>query len=604
MCGIVGVIGNQNTTEILLNGLEKLEYRGYDSAGIYVNDQDGHDYLIKEKGKIADLEKAVGPEVQGMMGIGHTRWATHGQPSDVNAHPHVSQSGRFYLVHNGVLNNYQALKDDYLQDVHFVSATDSEVAVQLIAHLVEVDGMETYAAFRKALSMIDGSYAFLMVDREQPDKLFVAKNKSPLLIGVGAGFNVVCSDALAMLTQTKQFIELQDGESVIVTQDNVAITDANGQAVQRRPYTVDLDASDVSKGTYPYYMLKEIDEQPNVMRRLSQTYLNDDGTFNFDSEMIDAIKAADRLYIVAAGTSYHAGLVGKPIFEALTQIPVEVELASEFGYHMPILSKKPFFIYLSQSGETADSRQVLVKTNALGYPSLTITNVAASTLSREAQYTVLLQAGPEIAVASTKAYTAQIAVEAILAKAIGESAGVKQAGQFDIKHQLSLAANGMQTIVDEKKLIESLAHEFFEKTRNAFYIGRGIDYWTSLEAALKLKEVSYIQAEGFAAGELKHGTISLVEDGTPVAAIITDEATASHTRGNIQEVEARGAKTLRIVSEDLAQEGDQLVIPSLDTILSPLASIVPCQLLAYYATLQRGYNVDQPRNLAKSVTVE
>ncbi|MCH4171978.1 MAG: glutamine--fructose-6-phosphate transaminase (isomerizing) [Lactobacillus sp.] len=604
MCGIVGVIGKKDTTEILLNGLQKLEYRGYDSAGIYVNDQAGHDYLVKEKGKIAELDKAVGPEVQGTMGIGHTRWATHGEPSHDNAHPQVSASGRFYLVHNGVINNYQDLKAQYLKGVHFVSSTDTEVAVQLIAELVEDGGMDTESAFRKALSLIDGSYAFLLVDREQPDKLFVAKNKSPLLIGVGDGFNVVCSDALAMVAQTKDFVELHDGEMVVVTKDKISITDADNQPVERKPYTVNIDASDISKGTYPYYMLKEIDEQPNVLRRLVSEYMNEDGSFNFDPKLIEALREADKLYIVAAGTSYHAGLVGKPIIEEVAKIPVEVELASEFGYHMPLLSKKPFFIYLTQSGETADSRQVLVKTNALGYPSLTITNVEASTLSREADYTILLHAGPEIAVASTKAYTAQITIEAMLAKALAVINKVPGAEDFDLKYQLSLAANGMQTIVDAKADLEQLAHEFFANTRNAFYIGRGIDYWASLEASLKLKEVSYIQAEGFAAGELKHGTISLIENGTPVAAIITDKETASHTRGNVQEVEARGAKTLKIVSEDLAKPGDQIVIPTLDTVLSPLVSIVPTQLLAYYATLQRGYNVDQPRNLAKSVTVE
>ncbi|MCD2256320.1 glutamine--fructose-6-phosphate transaminase (isomerizing) [Agrilactobacillus fermenti] len=604
MCGIVGVIGKKDTTEILLKGLEKLEYRGYDSAGIYVNDQAGHDYLVKEKGKISQLESAVGPEVQGMMGIGHTRWATHGAPSDVNAHPHVSQSGRFYLVHNGVINNYQEIKEQYLKGVNLVSSTDTEVAVQLIGVLVEDGGLDTESAFRKALSIIDGSYAFLLVDREEPDKLFVAKNKSPLLVGVGDGFNVVCSDALAMVAQTKDFVELHDGEMVIVTKDKIQLMDEQGNEVTRKPYHVNLDPSDISKGTYPYYMLKEIDEQPAVLRRLVQEYINEDGTFNFDPKLIDALKEADRLYIVAAGTSYHAGLVGKPIIEQIAQIPVEVELASEFGYHMPLLSKKPFFIYLSQSGETADSRQVLVETNKRGFPSLTLTNVEASTLSREADFTLLLKAGPEIAVASTKAYTAQITVETILAQALAVAKGLPSANDLDVKHQLGLAANGIQTIVDSKDDIEQLAHEFFANTRNAFYIGRGIDYWASLEAALKLKEVSYIQAEGFAAGELKHGTISLIEEGTPVAAIITDKETASHTRGNVQEVQARGAKTLKIVSEDLAQAGDQIIIPTLETVLSPLVSIVPTQLLAYYATLQRGYNVDQPRNLAKSVTVE
>lgn len=376
-------------------------------------------------------------------------------------------------MHNGVINNYQDLKAQYLKGVHFVSSTDTEVAVQLIAELVEDGGMDTESAFRKALSLIDGSYAFLLVDREQPDKLFVAKNKSPLLIGVGDGFNVVCSDALAMVAQTKDFVELHDGEMVVVTKDKISITDENNQPVERKPYTVNIDASDISKGTYPYYMLKEIDEQPNVLRRLVSEYMNEDGSFNFDPKLIEALREADKLYIVAAGTSYHAGLVGKPIIEEVAKIPVEVELASEFGYHMPLLSKKPFFIYLTQSGETADSRQVLVKTNALGYPSLTITNVEASTLSREADYTILLHAGPEIAVASTKAYTAQITIEAMLAKALAVVNNVPGAEDFDLKYQLSLAANGMQTIVDAKADLEQLAHEFFANTVMPFISGGG-----------------------------------------------------------------------------------------------------------------------------------
>ncbi|MCM6844068.1 glutamine--fructose-6-phosphate transaminase (isomerizing) [Latilactobacillus curvatus] len=604
MCGIVGVIGNEKTTEILLNGLEKLAYRGYDSAGIYVNSETGRDYLVKEPGKISVLEAAVGPEVQGTIGVGHTRWATHGVASRDNAHPHVSEDGRFYLVHNGVLTNYLALKETYLEDVHFVSQTDTEVAVQLIAYLAKAEQLSAKEAFRKALTLIEGSYAFVMVDRDDPDTLYVAKNKSPLLIGVGDGFNVVCSDALAMLNETKDFIEIHDREMVTLTKQSVQIEDLDGTFIHRESYHVEMDADAAGKGTYPHYMLKEIDEQPAVMRRLLNEYVAADGELKIDSALLSAMNDADRLYIVAAGTSYHAGLIGKTLFETLTHKPVEVHVASEFGYHMPLLSEKPFFIFLTQSGETADSRQVLVQTNALHYPSLTITNSQGSTLSREADYTLLLHAGPEIAVASTKAYTAQIAVELFLAVALGRHNQLVLAEQFDVHHELGLVATGMEALLSEKEQIETLTTDYLQTTRNAFYIGRGEDYALSLEAALKLKEISYIQAEGFAAGELKHGTIALIEEGTPVIAFLMDAKTIAHTRGNLQEVTARGAKALTIVSEESAEADDQIILPNVNDLLTPLLGIIPGQLIAYYASLHRGYDVDQPRNLAKSVTVE
>ncbi|CAJ1198068.1 Glutamine--fructose-6-phosphate aminotransferase [isomerizing] [Companilactobacillus paralimentarius] len=603
MCGIVGVIGNNNTTDILLNGLEKLEYRGYDSAGIYVNNQAGKDFLVKEVGKISELENAVTSDVQGLTGIGHTRWATHGKPTIENAHPHFSEDNRFYLVHNGVITNYTELKKEYLSDFKFESQTDTEVAVQLIDYFAK-KGMDGEAAFRKALSLIEGSYAFAMIDKEEPDRIFVAKNKSPLLIGLGDGFNVICSDAMAMLDQTHKFVEIHDGEVVILKKDAVEISKIDGTKVQRDPYTVNIDENDISKGTYDHYMLKEIDEQPNVMRKISKNYINDDGSLNVEQDLLDEIKQADRLYIVAAGTSYHAGLVGRNIFEKIADVPVDVELGSEFGYHMPKLSKKPFFIFLSQSGETADSRQVLVKVNEMKLPSLTMTNVANSTLSREATYTMELLAGPEIAVASTKAYTAQIAVEAVLAKALGEAKDLQIAKEFNLKEQLALAANGIQTIVDEKDKIKELTADYLTNKSDAFYVGRGVDYALSLEAALKLKEISYIHAEGFAAGELKHGTIALIEKDTPVFAYVNDGIGASHTRGNIQEVEARGAHVLVIASQKYAEAGDQIIIPEIDELISPIISIVPAQLIAYYASLARGNDVDKPRNLAKSVTVE
>jgi len=605
MCGIVGVTGRKNATEILLNGLKKLEYRGYDSAGIYVNDQKGNGYLVKEKGRIEDLRAAVGPAVKGTAGIGHTRWATHGVPSQANAHPQVSADGRFYLVHNGVIGNFRELKAEYLADTEFVSDTDTEVIVQLISRFVN-EGMETKEAFTHVLSLIDNSssYAFLLMDKTQTDTLFVAKKKSPLLIGVGDGFNVVCSDSMVMLSETHDFIELTDGDVVTVTPNEVEIEDQDGNHVTRNQFHVDDDASASEKGAYEFFMLKEIDEQPAVIRTLQQKYINEDGSLRIEDDLKNAIAGADRLYIVAAGTSYHAGLVGKSLFEKLAGIPTEVHIASEFGYNPPLLSEKPFFIFLTQSGETADSREVLDKVNQWGYKSLTITNVPNSTLSREANYTMLLHAGPEIAVASTKAYTAQMTAEAILAKSLGMRKKTQAAADFELGSELTKVANAIQSLVDQKDIAEQMAQKYLSTSRNAFYIGRGLDYQTAIEAALKLKEVSYVQTEGFAAGELKHGTISLIEKGTPVIAIITDKKTAGLTRSNEQEVISRGANVINIVSENLATKEDQIILPEVHELLTPLAAIIPAQLLAYYTSKERGYDVDKPRNLAKSVTVE
>ena len=606
MCGIVGVTGTDKSLSILIDGLKRLEYRGYDSAGVYINDQQGHDYLVKRPGRIANLEAALGEEVHGLAGIGHTRWATHGEPNEANAHPQYSQDERFYLVHNGVIENYADLKKEYLSDVKFVSQTDTEVIVQLVDKFVVESGMSTEAALLKVLRLIssDSSYAFVLMDKEQPDTLFVAKNKSPLLVGIADGYNMVGSDAMSMIKETNTFMEIDDHELVIVKPDHVTVKDFDGNEIDRPTFKVDMDANAADKGAYPYYMLKEIDEQPAVMRKLVQEYFGDNDVAQINEEMLKDMANADHLYIVGAGTSYHAGLVGARIFEKLCGIPTSVHISSEFAYEQPLLSKKPFFIFLSQSGETADSREVLVNVNKHNWPSLTITNVDKSTLSREATYTELLYAGPEIAVASTKAYTAQIAVEAILAQALGVYMDKQAAKDFDVKHQLGLVANGMQSITDSKKKVEEIASRYLSKSPSAFYIGRGMDWSVSLEAALKLKEISYVQAEGFASGELKHGTIALIEDQTPVIGIITQDRTAGLTRSNLEETQARGANAITIVSRHLAKEDDTFVLPDVDEVLTPLLSVIPAQLLAYYTSLGKGLDVDKPRNLAKSVTVQ
>lgn len=603
MCGIVGVVGKP-AKDIILNGLTNLEYRGYDSAGIYLNDLNGNEYLTKAVGRISNLKEKLTPDEQGLVGIGHTRWATHGKPTVNNAHPHFDETKRFYLVHNGVIENYTELKEKYLQGVKFHSDTDTEVVVQLIGKIARDKNLDAFSAFKEALKLVKGSYAFLLVDNTEPDHVFIAKNKSPMMLGIGDGFNIIASDAISVLDQTKTFVDLQDGDVGDITKDSYTIETVDGKKVDREPHVLNIDPNAASKGTYEFYMLKEIDEQPGVVRHMSQNYLDENGEPKVDQDIVDAISKADRLYIFAAGTSYHAGLVGKTIFEHYTGIPTEVGYASEAGYHFPMMSKHPFFIFLTQSGETADSRVVLKEANKRGIPSLTMTNVEGSTLSREANYTMLLGAGPEIAVASTKAYTAQVALQAILAKALGEKLGNQDAKDWDLQHDLAIAAEGIQQIVDGKEKLKELADQYLVKSRNAFYIGRGIDHAVALEGALKLKEVSYIQTEGFAAAELKHGTISLIEDGTPVIALINDPVTADLTRGNIQEVASRGASVITIVGKEFANSDDTIVLPEINYYMSALLTVVPTQLLAYYASKDKGLDVDKPRNLAKSVTVE
>ncbi|AWC27157.1 glutamine--fructose-6-phosphate transaminase (isomerizing) [Bacillus cytotoxicus] len=600
MCGIVGFIGEKDAKEILLKGLEKLEYRGYDSAGIAVQTENGV-VVYKEKGRIAKLREIVDENVATSVGIGHTRWATHGVPSKVNAHPHQSTSKRFTLVHNGVIENYELVKNEYLQDVTFVSETDTEVIVQLIEQQVNT-GLNVEEAFRKVLSLLHGSYAIGLLDAENPNMIYVAKNKSPLLVGVGDNFKVVASDAMAMLQVTDQFIELMDKEVVIVTKESITIKNLQGETIERAPFTAELDASDIEKGTYPHFMLKEIDEQPLVIRNIIQKYQDENGEIELDEEIRSAILASDRIYIIACGTSYHAGLVGKQFIEKFAKVPVEVHVASEFSYNMPLLTEKPFFIYISQSGETADSRAVLVQTNEMGHKALTITNVPGSTLSREADYTLPLYAGPEIAVASTKAYTAQLAVLAILAADIAKAKG--EVLDFDLTHELGLVANAMEVLCDQKEEMDALAKQFLATTRNCFFIGRSVDFYVGLEGALKLKEISYIQAEGFAGGELKHGTIALIEKGTPVIALATQEHVNLGIRGNVKEVVARGANPCIISMKGLEMEGDSFVLPAVHEALAPLVAVVPLQLISYYAALHRECDVDKPRNLAKSVTVE
>jgi len=592
------MIGNTGAKEILLKGLEKLEYRGYDSAGLALM----HDSVNvhKEVGRIAALREVVPAEVDGTIGIGHTRWATHGVPSVPNAHPHQSTTGRFTLVHNGVIENDEQIKATL--DVPFLSETDTEVIVQLMEkNFVELGDVE--AAFRKTLSELHGSYAIAMIDSEDQERLYIGKNKSPLLVGLGDGtFNVVASDAMAMLQVTDQYLELHDGEIVILTRESATIKTLDGEVLERAPYTAEIDASDIEKGTYAHYMLKEMDEQPAVIRNIIQHYQNEAGDIELTEGVRSLVSEADRIYIVACGTSYHAGLVGKQLIERVAGVPTEVHVASEFGYNMPLLTEKPLFLFISQSGETADSRAVLVEVKKRGYKALTLTNVAGSTLSREANETMLLHAGPEIAVASTKAYTAQIAVLAILAYDIARANGKKL--PFDLMTELARIATIMDSVMAQKEIFEQLADKFLKESRNAFFLGRGMDSYVGLEGALKLKEISYIQAEGYPGGELKHGPIALIEDGTPVITLVSQPNTHLNIRGNIKEVVARGAVACTISMEGMEHESDSFVLPRVEPLLTPLVTVLPLQLISYYAALARDCDVDKPRNLAKSVTVE
>lgn len=594
MCGIVGAIGEMAITDYLLKGLKRLEYRGYDSAGVALMDTAGELHVTKVAGKIANLVPLVDASIEAVSGIGHTRWATHGPANETNAHPHLSASGRFAIVHNGVIDNYKDLKTHYLSGVTCQSDTDTEVVANLIDHFVSARPEDELGALREALRLLEGSYALAIVDRHHPDRLYAAKEKSPLLIGLAASGNLICSDAMAGIGLTKDFLLIQDGDLAVLTQNEVTVQTLDGETVTRQIRTFDEDEDDLDKGLYPYYMLKEIEEQPAVLRQITTAY--EEGVDDLPA-IVDEMAQADTIYMVASGTSYHASCVAKKWFEQELGKRVEAHIASEFAYEMPVISARPLFVFLSQSGETADSRHALVQVKAAGYPSLTITNVKGSTLAREATYSLPLLAGREVAVASTKAYTAQLAVMAYLLHRI-------KGDTQQLLEGLKKVEVAEERLLSQAEKIHELVKANLMDTRNAFYIGRGLDHLAAMENALKLKEISYLQVESFAAGELKHGTIALIEPGTPVIAIVTQPHLAKQTRSNLEEVKARGGRTLTIASSDLAVSGDTVVVEEVPVHLRPFLSVLVGQLIAYYTALEKGYNVDQPRNLAKSVTVE
>ncbi len=593
MCGIVGYIGNECSSDIIINGLKKLEYRGYDSAGIAFFDGNTSE-IVKSVGRIVDLESKLNNQSQ-TFGIGHTRWATHGAATEANSHPHYSQSGLITLVHNGVIENYLELKADYLSDYNFYSQTDTEVLANLIEKFV-LDGMTMEDALAKFTSVVDGSYALAIVNRDEPGTMFVAKNKSPMLIGIGDGFNMLGSDALAMSQKTSKVLEIQDKEFGRVTTDAVTLFNSNGEGISREPFIISIDASEGDKGIFDHFMLKEINEQSSVIRKIISEYLPN-GNVTINEEVLKLLSDCSAIRIIAAGTSYYSGLVSQSLLEKFIQKPVHVHVASEFTYDTPIISKNDLCLFISQSGETADLRSALVKVKDMGLKTLTLTNVEGSTLAREADCSMLLHAGREIAVASTKAFIAQLSVLSILGYSLSDK-------KYDIYAELSKAATIIEHVFESRESISEVVKKNLLNTSHCFVLGRGVDYKVSLEGALKLKEISYIHTEGMSSGELKHGTIALIEDGTPTIFIITQGSIAANTRSNIQEVAARGANVMTITMEKYAVDGDDFVFSDISDEMGPFVSVVYMQLISYYTALYLGKDVDMPRNLAKSVTVE
>lgn len=593
MCGIVGYIGNKQAKDVILDGLKRLEYRGYDSAGISLFNMRQQIFdVYKDQGRVDKLAKSVVKSPRSNIGIGHTRWATHGKVNKENAHPHYSHSRRFILVHNGVIENYKQLKEQYLSGVTFLSETDTEVIAQLIETFSNTLNIEN--AILTTLRLLRGSYALLILDQQNPDIVYAAKYKSPLLVGRGKEGITVASDLMALIGYSEEYLPLDDKTFVVASRDNLKLFDINHKSLVPNFAKIDMTNGDVERGEYAHFMMKEIHEQPSVIRRIVTNYFDKDQSL-INNQILKDIKGSDRIYILAAGTSMHAGLIGKNLFEKLASIPVEVHIASEFAYQQPLLSEKPFFILVSQSGETADLRACLVNIKDQNYKVLTITNVATSTLAREANYFLELYAGPEIAVASTKAYVAQIAILALVAYELSKKT-------FSIREELTKVALSIEKFLSDENM-RYLTRNLLTH-RNCFFIGRGLDYYVGLEAALKLKEISYIQTEGFAAGELKHGTIALIEEGTPVIAMISNPKISHNTRSNLNEVLARGARAIRIVMSNVAEEDDEVIIDEVHELLTPMAMVVPTQLISYYAALERSYDIDKPRNLAKSVTVE
>lgn len=608
MCGIVGYVGRKSAQEVIIKGLAKLEYRGYDSAGIAVITENGLE-SAKFKGRLSVLSDYLeNHPIRGTVGIGHTRWATHGVPSDENAHPHFNEAKTIAVIHNGIIENYLELKNMLLEKgYHFRSQTDTEVVAHLFDLYYNGDLLDT--AF-KVDSVIRGTYALLIVHKDSPDEFVALRCEAPLVIGYGDGENFVASDIPAVLEYTRKVAFLENGEIAHVTREGVTVYNTDREVVEKKPFTVDWDLDSATKGGYDHFMLKEIHEQPEGIRNTVNTRVDAEGYIKLDDIKLtkDEIDKFDKIYVVACGTAYHAGCVGKFAIEKLAKIPVMCDIASEFRYRDPFVDERTLVIIVSQSGETADTLAALREAKRKGARILSITNVVGSSIARESDDVFYTWAGPEVAVASTKAYTTQLVAFYMIALTLARAKEtITDERYFGLIAELRRSADLLEGMLKDDSQERAVAELIKDKSA-LFYLGRGVDMQTAKEMALKLKEVSYIYAESFAAGELKHGPIALIENGTPVIAVSTQKNMCEKMASNIQEVKARGAFAIGVGVEGddlLASVCDKVIyIPKVDELLTPLLSVVPGQLIAYYTTVMKGLDVDKPRNLAKSVTVE
>ncbi|MBS5939299.1 glutamine--fructose-6-phosphate transaminase (isomerizing) [Clostridium sp.] len=608
MCGIVGFVGRKEASPILVEGLSKLEYRGYDSAGVAIL-EDGEIKVKKYKGRLKNLEENLSENpLKGHIGIGHTRWATHGEPSDINSHPHSNGDVTISVVHNGIIENYIKLKEWLkTKGYTFCSDTDTEVIPNLVDYYYKGDLFE---AVTKATSKMEGSYAIGVICKAEPDKIVAVRKDSPLIVGVGKDEYFIASDIPAVLNHTREVYLLEDKEFVIITNDGVEIKTEDGEEVDKEIYHVTWDVDAAEKGGYEDFMLKEIHEQPKAIKDTLTSRVLKDTKVQLDDINLtkEELENFDRVFIVACGTAYHAGLVGKTIIEKLAKIPVEVDIASEFRYRDPLITEKSLLIVVSQSGETADTLAVLRDAKKTGAKVIAITNVVGSSVSREAHHVLYTWAGPEIAVASTKAYETQLIAMYILGIYFGELKGTlnKEVSE-ELKEELLILPDKVKEILDKKDELQKYASKNY-MDKDLFFLGRGLDYAVALEGSLKLKEISYIHSEAYAGGELKHGPIALIEKGTPVIALLTEDKLKDKMISNIREVVTRGARVLAIANEgdkDAEEVCDDVIyIPRTNSLLTPVLSVVPLQLISYYMAKQKGCDVDKPRNLAKSVTVE
>ncbi len=609
MCGIVGYVGQDHAKERIIDGLKRLEYRGYDSAGIALP-VDGKIEIRKHVGEIKNLEKIItDPEYDSSVGIGHTRWATHGAPSDLNAHPHANEDRSIAIVHNGIIENYQEIKEWLVRDygVKFKSETDSEV----IAHLIGIyyDG-DLLQAVNRAVEQMRGAYAVAAIAAAEPDKIVAVRKDAPLVAGIGRGFNFIASDIPALLKYVREVYLIENNETVVLTRDDIRIYNEDGKIVKRDVFHVTWDADAAEKEGYEHFMLKEIHEQPKGIQETLVRRLTDDGKINLDgiSMTKEDIENFDKVYIVACGTAYHAGLVGKLVIEKMAHVPVEVDIASEFRYRDPFVDEKTLFIAISQSGETLDTLAALREAKRKGARVLSVVNVVGSSVARESDDVFYTWAGPEIAVASTKAYTTQLICMYLIGLYMGSTKGTIEKGYYTrVLEELKLLPEKVEALFEEEDEIAALARKYHRKDQ-VFYVGRGLDSGVSYEGSLKLKEISYINSFAIAAGELKHGTIALMEEETLVFALATQDFLYEKMVSNVEEIKARGAHVIAVAKEgktEIEQVADEVIyIPACMDEVSPVLAVIPLQIFAYYVAKERGCNIDKPKNLAKSVTVE